>query len=485
MQIACGLVLLSAGLFGSFHMQIRENIRHADLAGLSFRFGSGHKALMNTQAQVQDHLAALAVHLHARREAVLEAWREAVDNDPDLTTGSALSRTLFNDHIPDILDAFVRRLQAWPDAISMQVQQQENIGMTAHGLHRWQQGFRLRELTREWGYLQLCLVDEVESYATAHPELESTVIATALRLLTHLCVAGVSDSTEQYWKLQQAAAAGHLRDLEHALDAVKEIENARATGWHQAAHDLRGGLSTITVASWILNEKDVPEKDRLQTASMLQKSVSTLHVMLENLIDLARLEAGQEQRTVAPFDAAELLSDFCASMQPLAKAHGLFLKSEGPLSLPVSGDQAKVLRIVQNLVLNALKYTEKGGLVIRWEASRESDAARWMVSVQDTGPGFHNDPGVPMADQLREATKDAHQIEENASASGTSSSHDEPALTLVSQSAPTPLRQQAGEGIGLSIVKGLCDLLDATLELETSSGQGSTFRVTFPNSYRH
>jgi hypothetical protein len=50
------------------------------------------------------------------------------------------------------------------------VQEQEHKGITSHGLHRWQQGFRLRELTREWGYLQLCVVDEVESYAKANPD---------------------------------------------------------------------------------------------------------------------------------------------------------------------------------------------------------------------------------------------------------------------------------------------------------------------------
>src|SRR5690606_353537 len=158
------------------------------------------------------------------------------------------------------------------------------------------------------------------------------------------------DSTEQYWQLQQTEAAGHLRELEQALNAVNEIENARATGWYQATHDLRGGLSAVEIASWVLNEKDVEEQDRLQTADMLQKSVTTLHDMFDNLINLARLDAGQEQRTLAAFDAGVLLSDFCLTMQPLAQTHGLYLKSDGPPSLPVEGDRTKVQRIVQNLV---------------------------------------------------------------------------------------------------------------------------------------
>jgi signal transduction histidine kinase len=444
---------------------------------------------MIDQQKTQEQLASISEHLITRRTAILDAWRSRVNSDPELTTGSALSRTLFNDHIPDILDSFARRLRSWPDEISMEVQEQENVGMTAHGLHRWQQGFRLRELTREWGYLQLCLVDEMETFAHERPELYPVAIATALRSLTHLCVAGVSDSADQYWQLEQAEAAGRLRDLEQALAAVNEIESARAAGWHQAAHDLRGGVSVVAMATSLLNDGKVEESDRLKSAALLQRSVSSLHEMFNHLIDLARLEAGHEQRHVEPFDAAILLSNISLIMQPVAQGHGLFLKAEGPPSLPVEGDRLKVQRILQNLVLNALKYTHEGGVVITWQSSNECETERWMVSVQDTGPGLSGDAHSPLTDRLHEATLGAQQVEKNAEDSGTSAKHDEPAATLVSQSSlpvqtlPSPLRRQAGEGIGLSIVKGLCGLLDATLEVETSHGQGTTFRVTFPSSY--
>lgn len=438
---------------------------------------------MHTSTRTQEQLTALASHLTARRAAILEMWRAAVDSDPDLTTGSSLSRTLFNDHIPAILDAFTHRLQAWPEKTSLSVQQEEHTGIISHGLHRWQQGFRLRELTREWGYLQLSLVDEIENYAKAHPELEPTVIATALRALTHLCVAGVSDSAEQYWQLHQAQAVGHVRDLERGLAAVSEIEKARAAGWHQAAHDLRGSLSMVVMASELLSREDAVKPDGVPYADLLQKSVSSLHGMLSDLLALARLEAGHEQRKVAPFDAAALLNDFCLTTQPVAEANGLYLKCEGPSSLLVEGDRTKVQRIIQNLVLNALKYSQQGGVVISWERRKESDADRWMLTVQDSGPGFHQDSGIPMADRLYEATQNAHAVEDDATANNTSTNQDKRAATVASQSPAYPFHQQAGEGIGLSIVKGLCDLLDATLELETSSGQGSTFRVTFPSSY--
>src|SRR5687768_1322423 len=110
---------------------------------------------MITPAQTQQQLEEIATHLQSARQAVLDAWRAAVNRDPELTSGTTLSRTLFNDHIPEVLDAFDRRLRSWHGGITTEVSRMESDSVASHGLHRWQQGFRLRELTREWGYLQL------------------------------------------------------------------------------------------------------------------------------------------------------------------------------------------------------------------------------------------------------------------------------------------------------------------------------------------
>ncbi len=281
---------------------------------------------------------------------------------------------------------------------------------------------------------------------------------------------------------ERAALSTELLRSNRELEELYILEKLRATAWHQAAHDLRGGLFGVAMASQILNENDITEFDRLNTAILLQKGVSSLSEMLNNLVGLARLETGKEQRIIAPFDAAVLLKEFCLTLQPVAKTHGLFLRCEGPDSLPVEGDSAKVGRILQNLVLNALKYTEKGGVIVTWEYAEQTDTSRWLVSVQDTGPGFPADSSFPMAKQLVTAKREALDGENESRAHDTSSSYDEPSETPTSPERHS-LSGQAGEGIGFSIVKGLCDLLDATLELETQSGQGSTFRVMFPKSY--
>ena len=145
---------------------------------------------------------------------------------------------------------------------------------------------------------------------------------------------------------------------------------------------------------------------------MLSKSVSSLHEMLNDLLSLARLEAGHEQRESTRFDAAVLLRDFCTASQAAATDRGLFLKMDGPSTLPVEGDKPKVLRILQNLLLNAVKYTERGGISVTWGPDQSRDTDRWTFSVQDTGPGIDEAQAATLAQELHSATEVAQEASE-------------------------------------------------------------------------
>lgn len=432
----------------------------------------------NTRA----HLRVLADHLDEQREAILRRWRTATENEPELTIASSLTRIQFNDHIPGLLDAFARTLRAGSGAASARAQEEEKVQVIEHGLQRWQQGYQLRELTREWGHLQRCVMMVLEEYALAHPELDPASMTTARMAWSQLCWDGISDSATQYWRLHQAEATGHVRELEQALATLSKLDQTRASAWRETAHDLQGGLSLVTLATSVLDRDDLPEPTRHEFTDMAQRGVSALHEMLNDFMSLARLDAGLEQRNVAPFDAARLLANFCTTSQPLAQARGLFLKMEGPDSLMVEGDSAKVQRILQNLLLNALKYTQRGGVTVLWKPVGDHDTNLWMFCVQDTGPGLDEEQDAPLARRIYEATQTA-QAAENLHAADLTNGDLASAPTLPAQSETLPASQIPGEGIGLSIVKRLCQLLDASLELETSPGAGSTFRVILPRQY--
>ncbi|HEV7822708.1 MAG TPA: sensor histidine kinase [Burkholderiales bacterium] len=437
---------------------------------------------MDRTDQFYEQLTALALHLAERQPAILQRWRDAVERDPQLTTASALPRKQLNDHIPHVLDAFGHELRARGKNDRAEARQESQDDATAHGLHRWQQGYHLREVAREWAHLQLCLADELSSYTAGHPELMAGVMPTAYRALARVCGEGVSDSTDQYFEMQQVEAAGYVRDLEAALEQVRELERQRAELWREAAHDLRGKLGVVANATTGLTLADVAQPVRDNFLRLLKKNVSSLHTMLDDVMGLARLQAGHEQRDVKSIDASVLMRELCETLQPVAEARGLFLKLDGPPEFAVEADAVKLQRIVQNLLINALKYTEQGGVTVKWGDSRKNDAERWMLTVEDTGPGIHAGPGAPLAEALEEATEEARQVE----ITGDSARQREESKSAQAGSAqpdPRAVHQQRGEGIGLAIVKRLSELLDATVELTSEPDQGTTFRIVLPRHY--
>ncbi len=155
------------------------------------------------------------------------------------------------------------------------------------------------------------------------------------------------------------------------------------------------------------------------------------------------------------------MTNLVASYQPLAAERGLLLKADGPTSLPVECDPLQLQRIIQNLVLNALQHTPTGWVSVCWSRENES---RWMVSVQDTGPGLPTQVGS-------RPYQGAPSPETTA-----------PIDFADAQPAATALSSRSGfahqrEGVGLSIVKGLCELLRASLEIESRPGEGTLYRI--------
>jgi signal transduction histidine kinase len=405
---------------------------------------------------------ALADYMASRRAAILDAWRNAIKWDPELNTGNSLPRVQLFDHIPAMLLTFERQLRqvcadaAAPDGDAAQE------SAAAHGLQRWQQGYDLREVTRELGKLNECVVAELDGYTAAHPQISHAVVAAARRVWAALCSTGIEESVGQYFQLQQQEAAGHVKDLESALSEIQELEKQRADLWQQAAHDLRGNLGVVANATVGLTHGALRQETRDDFVRILMRNVTTLHHLLDDVTSLARLEAGREERRIEPIDVSPIFQQLCEGIRPLAQHHRLFLRCEGPAGFAADGDAVKIRRIAQNLILNAVKYTRDGGITVMWGDCGADDGKRWELRVADTGPGIPSDSAQPLVQALGGAVEKPKPESPGAKKSN---------------------REEAGEGIGLSIVKRLCELLDATIELKSEKDIGTTFRILFPRKY--
>ena len=426
-----------------------------------------------------EQLAALSDLLAAGKEAILTAWRKLDGANPEQKTGRSLTLGQFMDHIPAILANYGHKLRCRRDgAAARAAEVEEEEDGVKHGLHRWQQGYRLKELISECGNFQICVFEELANIFASHPDLEHATLLEAHRQLLHLINDIISESAAQYERMQQAEASGRVRDLMSALADVDEIERRRAMLIHQAVHDLSSDVLGVKMAVTWISQTGMAETERVKSAAFLDRAVQGLGSVLGELMDLARLEAGEENREIAGFDAGGLISELCDLNQPFAKERSLFLKAKGPAQLLAEGDAEKVRRVAKNLVVNALKYTDAGGVSVSWGEEKEN----WWLMVKDTGPGMLTEAGTSMADGLQEATASAKESDENSAALKGESSH---VLPPKNTATPTRLSQhQSGEGIGLPIVKRLCELLDASLEIASSAEAGTTFRVVFPRRYR-
>ncbi len=427
--------------------------------------------------------AALAAHLASRRESILAAWRDLLQRDPALTSGRALSKSEVDDHVPSLLAAYCGDLEPARGATPAGAAPATAAG-GAHGLQRWQQGYDLREVALELGRLNEVLTDEFERYAADHPELPPGALGAARALWARRCTVAIGDSTAQFYRLQQLEAAGHVDELEAALDDLLELDRVRAELWWQAAHDLRGNVAVVANVSAGLATPTLPPPARDQLLELLQRNVSALNHLLGDVTSLARLQAGEEHRELTGFDAAALLRELVQALSGIADARGLTLHVDGPPTLPVEGDAVKVRRIAQNLVINALNYTRVGGIEVGCDAVAGDDG-RWMLCVKDTGPGLAHRADAPLAGALQRATA----IGRRPRTGGGSTSIDGAAARALPATAPTVAAVVAapptttGEGLGLSIVKRLSELLDATVEVESTPGVGTTFRLLFPRRY--
>lgn len=438
---------------------------------------------MPAARNVPAQLHTLSLFLGQRREDLLRQWRQAVRDDPELTATAGLSRGALNDHMPRILEDFEHRLRADHALAAMHVDLQQRQDAAEHGSHRWQQGYDIRETMREWGHLQSVIAQELDAYAADHPELEPPVMPAARAMLETLCMEGICESAARYVRLQQLEAASRVRDLEASLSALQALENERATLLREAAHDLRGSVSVIASTTALLAKPSVQQSQREHFHDLLQQRVRSMGALLTDLVELARLEAGQDPPKIEAFDAGQRMRELCEILRPMATEANLFLKYEGPEKLPVEGDVLKLQRITQNLLLNALKATERGGVIVRWSSDSGPDARRWMLSVSDSGPGFDTGSAGPLRGALKSATETAHGLDPGEAKAAGGIPGSRAAGSGRAPVSPAGGTVPSGEGIGLSIVKRLCEVLSATVELETAPGQGTTFRIFFPLRY--
>src|SRR6202044_3750561 len=167
---------------------------------------------------------------------------------------------------------------------------------------------------------------ELNTYAKAHSNFSLDALTRAQQIWTALCSTSIEESVSQYFALQQQEAAGHVKDLESALEQIRELEQERGEVWQQAAHDLRGNLSVVANVTVGLTRHGRNDTSREDFVRILMRNVTSLHHLLNDVTSLARLQAGRESRQIEPLDVTTILQSLCDGTRPIAGHVGLYLR---------------------------------------------------------------------------------------------------------------------------------------------------------------
>jgi len=219
------------------------------------------------------------------------------------------------------------------------------------------------------------------------------------------------------------------------------------------SHELRTPLNSIIGFSELLETGKGLEEKQVRFATNIRRSGNVLLELINDILDLAKLEAGKMEVRRSEFSIYQVVTELCEMLRPLAETKNIQLTHSIVEDWPLlSQDKVKIRQVLTNLLSNAIKFTPEGG--------RISIAGKRL----EAGPALEA-VGIAPADQSIVFQK----FRQGASALGNDS------LT----------REVSGTGLGLSIVKELCVLLGGWIELKSEVGQGSTFTVVLPWEYQN
>ncbi|MBT3258004.1 MAG: response regulator [Deltaproteobacteria bacterium] len=237
-------------------------------------------------------------------------------------------------------------------------------------------------------------------------------------------------------------------ELEAQREQVEEANRLKSEFLSNMSHELRTPLNSVMALSRVLlmQAKDKLSEEELNYLEIIQRNGQNLLSLINNILDLSKIEAGRMDVTPKSFSVTSTIETIMERLEPVAEEKGIHMNQEIPDNLPqIESDEIRVHQILQNLMGNALKFTDQGNVTV----SSRSDGKKVHIRVADTGIGI--------------SAKDLpHIFQEFRQVDGTSS------------------RSYEGTGLGLAIAHRAAGLLGGELTVQSTLGKGSTFTLILP-----
>ncbi|MBP0599833.1 ATP-binding protein [Herbaspirillum sp. LeCh32-8] len=238
-------------------------------------------------------------------------------------------------------------------------------------------------------------------------------------------------------------------ELDEKADHLRRADEAKSRFLSNMSHEFRTPLSSVRALAKLLLDRvdgDLSVEQEKQVRFILD-SANSLTELVNDLLDLAKIEAGKVEIRPSTFQVAELFSALRGMLRPLLVSERLQLSFHAPEDCEMYNDEGKVSQILRNFISNAIKFTERGSITVTAEPVPEAGSIRF--SVTDTGIGID-------AGHLATIFEEFSQVENHLQ------------------------RHVKGTGLGLPLCRQLATLLKGEVAVESRPGQGSTFSAVIP-----
>lgn len=270
-------------------------------------------------------------------------------------------------------------------------------------------------------------------------------------------VAGFNGMLDEI-RARDAALARHMAGLEQtvaertadlvvAKETAEAATNAKSDFLATMSHEIRTPMNGIMVMAEMMAAGEMPQRQR-RFAEVIAKSGSSLLAIINDILDFSKIEAGKLELEAAPVDLADVAEDVCGLFWERARAKGLDLAAYVDPATPrlINADEVRLRQILGNLVNNAIKFTETGGVLVEIEPRAEG---RLRIAVRDTGVGIARDKLGAV-------------------------------FGAFSQADQSTTRKFGGTGLGLAICERLVEAMHGRIRVTSQLGKGSVFTVEMP-----